>query len=80
MGGDEFWVFCDYCLDGETDEALEDIRAAAEAFNLTGTLQVKISYAVGISCTRETKGDLNKAIQLADKRMYQNKRAVKAES
>lgn len=80
VGGDEFWVFCDYCLEGETDEALEDIRAAAEAYNHTETLQVKISYAVGISCTCETKGDLNKAIQLADKRMYQNKHAIKSES
>ena len=71
VGGDEFVVF----LPGVEEEALaqkaDALRAAAARYD-------KVSFAVGFSAA-PTGADLERAISLADERMYRDKRAYYAE-
>ncbi|MEG1314112.1 MAG: GGDEF domain-containing protein [Anaerovoracaceae bacterium] len=77
VGGDEFWVLCDGLLQGQATEMIDALQLATETFNKKNVLPTKISYAIGMSNTVETNGDLARVIQLADERMYENKRIVK---
>ena len=77
VGGDEFWVFCDDLPSGQSAKMVCAMQQAAEAYNQGSTLPAKLSYAIGVCDTEETQGNLNQAIELADARMYENKRAVK---
>ncbi|MEG1560435.1 MAG: GGDEF domain-containing protein [Clostridia bacterium] len=77
VGGDEFWVFCDDLPPGQPAKMMRAMQRATEEYNQGSTLPTKLTYAVGVCDTEETQGDLNRVIELADARMYENKRAVK---
>lgn len=77
VGGDEFWVLCDGLLQGQASEMIDALQHATETYNEKKVLPTNISYAIGMSDTNETNGDLARVLQLADARMYENKRIVK---
>ncbi|MDD3347741.1 diguanylate cyclase [Oscillibacter sp.] len=77
VGGDEFWVFCDDLAPGQAGKMVRTVQREVEAYNHDSDLPVKLSYAIGVCDTEETQGDLDRVIELADARMYENKRAVK---
>lgn len=77
VGGDEFWVFCDGLPHEKADEMMGAVRQATESYNRDSSLPAKLSYAIGVCDTLETQGDLDRTIELADARMYENKRAIK---
>lgn len=71
VGGDEFVVF----LPGVAEEALakkaDALRAAAARYD-------RVSFAIGFSAA-PTGADVERAVALADERMYQDKRAYYAQ-
>ncbi|MDD2957876.1 MAG: GGDEF domain-containing protein [Lachnospiraceae bacterium] len=77
VGGDEFWVFCDGLPPGKADEMIHAVKQATESYNCHSSLPATLSYAIGMCDTRETQGDLERTIELADARMYENKRIIK---
>ena len=77
VGGDEFWVFCDGLPSGKADEMVRAMEQATEAYNCDSSLPATLSYAIGVCDTSETQGDLDRTIELADARMYENKRTIK---
>ena len=77
VGGDEFWAFCDDLPAGQAQRMQQQAFEAAKKYNETGSLAVKLTFAIGVAHTQETKGDLDKALELADERMYENKRSMK---
>lgn len=77
VGGDEFWVFCDNLASGQSDEMIHEAQRTADTYNRDSDLPTKLSYAVGVCHTGETQGNLYQAIEIADARMYEDKRAIK---
>ena len=66
VGGDEFVVFLPGVPETELAERADALRAMAERYD-------NVSFAVGYSAA-PTGADLERAIELADERMYQDKR------
>ncbi|MEG2501008.1 MAG: GGDEF domain-containing protein [Oscillospiraceae bacterium] len=77
VGGDEFWVFCDNLAPWQAEEIVLAAQHATDTYNQSSDLPTKLSYAIGMCSTDETNGNLIRAIELADERMYENKRIVK---
>ncbi|MEG1987746.1 MAG: GGDEF domain-containing protein [Oscillibacter sp.] len=77
VGGDEFWAVCDGLPPGQSADMMQAAQRAIDGYNRFSTLPSPLSYAIGACDTAETQGDLSRAIELADARMYENKRAVK---
>lgn len=77
VGGDEFWVFCDGLLPGRAEEMVQTTQRGIDLYNSNRDLPTKLSYAIGVCDTKETCGNLNRAIEIADMRMYENKRFMR---
>ena len=74
-GGDEFVVF-GRCTEGETEQSiLRELRAGMEKINEDSEYSFKLSASLGISIYEagEIEG-LEKMVELADERMYEEKR------
>lgn len=77
VGGDEFWVVCDDLSEGQSMKIIEEARQETDSYNNNSELPIKLDYAIGVCDTTEANGDLNQAIEIADERMYENKRIQK---
>lgn len=77
VGGDEFWVVCESFPEDNIEEVLIEVKNNIDDYNNSNASLLDISYAIGISKTNETSGDIEKALNLADQRMYINKRETK---
>ena len=79
-GGDEFVLFGAY-KDGKgdvVDRIVESIREDMRDANKSGKYQFKLSASIGVSTWKAREvTSLDEAIELADQRMYQEKRAKK---
>lgn len=76
-GGDEFIAIFEDGRPQVIDDFIQDIKKAAEAFNKKDTL-VNIDYAFGYCLTEEENMySLEQMIAIADKRMYEQKAAMK---
>ncbi|MDD2295473.1 MAG: GGDEF domain-containing protein [Eubacteriales bacterium] len=75
-GGDEFIVLLSGKLAGQSASLIEELKKKIAAYNNKAT--VPISFAVGEACTtREDPDQIETLLDLADKKMYQNKREMK---
>lgn len=79
-GGDEFVVFGSYEEDAEIDCLMEGIHASMERRNASGENTFTLSTSIGISKyrAREIK-ELSDLIELADAKMYEQKRKKREE-
>lgn len=78
VGGDEFWVFCNILNVNQIKNYMNKMKDFTLKENKKRNSKVKISYAMGYATMNEAKGDLVRAIELADQRMYDNKRMYKS--
>jgi len=79
-GGDEFVVFGSYEEDGEIDCLLEGINASMDRRNATGENSFTLSTSIGVSTykAREIE-ELSDLIEVADAKMYEQKRKKREE-
>lgn len=77
VGGDEFWIICNGLEQGKAQNIISSMNKITELRNTEQDIPVELSYSVGFCDTVETNGDLKLAIELADERMYKNKRQLK---
>ena len=79
LGGDEFCALLEEDAQKKYDQALEafqkGIREANDKNEYSFTLQIAHGFAV---CEADSKESVEKAVQTADERMYQNKAQLKA--
>lgn len=76
-GGDEFVIFCPNLTYQKSDELLLTLENVVNEINEKSVLKIPLSYAVGVSNTYDTDGNLETAIFISDERMYENKRQIK---
>lgn len=79
-GGDEFVVFGAYEKESEIELLIQSIQASMDRRNKSGEFSFTISASMGVSTykAQEVK-DLNMLIEIADKKMYEQKRKKKEE-
>ena len=79
MGGDEFMVVLEGDDMGNEKEYLDKVQAYTEEYNVDKDKAIRISYAVGsASSTRKQPLDFWVVYNLADDRMHECKKRVKA--
>ncbi|MBQ5336621.1 MAG: diguanylate cyclase, partial [Oscillospiraceae bacterium] len=81
VGGDEFFAV----LDGENqmndyDNGIKKFTEEQEKFNASGSSPVPLMIAFGMAEYDLSDGDPEKAEQIADSRMYEKKKQMKAEN
>lgn len=79
LGGDEFWVLCRHGTPAQAQALLQAVRQEADAQSQLYQLHYPLTYAVGTASTSEARGNLDQALELADQRMYYQKRLEKGE-
>lgn len=80
VGGDEFWAVCDNLSKGQSKKMIDQVQRETDTYNRNSNLPMELKFAIGVCDTMETNGDLNQAIEFADKRMYENKRIQKSKT
>lgn len=77
FGGDEFIGVCVNTAEKDMDAFEERLTACCKTYEIDGTH--RISYATGRASSKEFPGkNVQELMNAADERMYQNKRAMKA--
>lgn len=74
-GGDEFIGVFENCTEDKMKSFLQELDHKIAAFNAQGGI-VQISYASGYASSNEDFANVYDLIKKADKRMYENKRAM----
>lgn len=74
-GGDEFISIFENCTEEDIQKFLTDLNERIELFNMQGGV-VQISYASGHASSNEDFVNIYDLIKKADKRMYEQKRAM----
>lgn len=75
-GGDEFAIVGDFASDDELDAAIEAIRQEIDRRTQSGNISYRIEISVGYARFENKKETpVRDLIELADKRMYQQKRS-----
>ena len=77
-GGDEFIVIAHNCGISEVESALKQLDVLAEKYNSENSPPVPLQIAYGYAKYDQQTGQLEKAEQLADQRMYEKKRKMKS--
>ena len=79
IGGDEFVAYIvGKDLESEYERCLSVFISATEAVNAQDSFNVEMHIAIGKAFTEETESKtVSAATQLADERMYNNKRTIK---
>ena len=78
-GGDEFVVIADYAEDKAIDEMIETMTSSAEDYNEKEKPPIPLAIAYGYAPYDPEKDDFDDVEILADQRMYEHKKAMKAE-
>ena len=76
-GGDEFVVIAEDCDESAIEPALRRIDASSAAYNETEHPPVPIQLAYGWAEYKPGEDEFEEVVKLADKRMYDNKVAMK---
>lgn len=71
VGGDEFLVLMIGATEQDVERKIEDLRSAARKYD-------DVSFAIG-GCVAEDADDMQRALRLSDKRMYEDKHAYYGE-
>ena len=80
IGGDEFIVVVDNDGVGKMEEAIRDMECSIAGYNAENDPPVPLRIAYGCAGFAGDADTLESAEQLADKRMYEKKREMKAQS
>ena len=77
-GGDEFIAIIHNDDENRIEHIIEDINCQIDEYNRTNNKEYKLSVASGYALSTETENKTyREMLRLADKRMYENKRAMK---
>lgn len=79
VGGDEFVVVAHGCTEEAVSLAFKDLERRAEDYNASEKPPVPMRIAYGHARYDGRSGTLEEAEKLADRRMYEKKKAMKAE-
>lgn len=79
-GGDEFIVVAQDCTESDVDKALESLESAVSAYNGSEDPPVPLQIAYGYASLSNQADVLEETEKLADQRMYEKKKSMKANS